>query len=681
MTQEKYVERTFMKYSSDDIALDRAGEMVLLSCNEALARGAIEAGVRVAASYPGSPLPYVMDNLAIAASAYPEMHVQWSTNEKTAYEVTLGASMAGVRAFCPMKNVGMNWIMDPLASSQLNGTSGLVIVVADDPGAETTQNEQDTRYLAMFTEIPVLEPSTMQEVKDFTAEAFELSERLMIPVVLRVMERLGYGREPVVLGPIKHEVRKREARYVWNTAWNLPWPERAAAARHKRFHGEVSRDIEEMVGSLPKADAVEKAVDELSFNVLQMSKGAKLGIIAAAMTYPPLVEALDILNAVKEVSVLKLGVTYPLPRKKVERLLAETETVLVVEEIDPVIEEQARSISADMASHARILGKLTGHLPYSGEIGRNLIGKTVGDLLGKEFRPKVNRERIEKGKRLRLDLRAEAIARPCPGCPEFAAIFALKMAAKDLEIYQNLHVYGDDGCSGLSLSRLLGGQNSGSISMGAGGGIASGNYHAGLKDPVVQVIGDSAFLHAGIPGLINAVYNRADLFMLILDNRTTGMTGHQPHPAAFGITATNQPTKTLDIIDLVKAIQVDRMEVVDPYDYKATFDVMKNTFTQNGVRVVISRRTCAVIAQRQQGGSDAKLDTNLPTIDREKCKSWSKGECNVCLDDFGCVAIMGRENDKLGIRSPEIDWSVCVGCQVCISKCEHEAIAQFRGEK
>jgi indolepyruvate ferredoxin oxidoreductase alpha subunit len=217
--------------------------------------------------------------------------------------------------------------------------------------------------------------------------------------------------------------------------------------------------------------------------------------------------------------------------------------------------------------------------------------------------------------------------------------------------------------------------------MGAGGGIASGNYYAGLKDPVVQVIGDSAFLHAGIPGLINAVYNRADLFMLILDNRTTGMTGHQPHPAAFGITATNEQTKTLDIVDIVRAVQVDCLDVTDPYDYKSTFEVMKRVITEKGVRVVVSRRTCAVIAQRQKGGSDAKLDTNLPTIDREKCKSWSAGECNVCLDDFGCVAIMGRENQKLGIRSPEIDWTVCVGCQVCISKCEHEAIAQFRGEK
>ena len=297
MAEEKYVQRTFMKYSSDDIAQDREGETALLSCNEALARGAIEAGVRVAASYPGSPLPYVMDNLAIAASLYPEMHVEWSTNEKTAYEVTLGASMAGVRALCPMKNVGMNWIMDPLASSQFNGTSGLVIVVADDPGAETTQNEQDTRYLAMFTEIPILEPSTMQEVKDFTAEALELSERLKIPVMLRVMERLGYGREPVVLGPIDHQVRQREASYTWNTAWNLPWPERAAAARHKRFHGEVTPDIEEMIGALPNTKALEEAMEGLPINVLQMNRGAKLGIITAAMTYPPLVEALEILDA------------------------------------------------------------------------------------------------------------------------------------------------------------------------------------------------------------------------------------------------------------------------------------------------------------------------------------------------------------------------------------------------
>jgi len=605
---EKYAKRTFMKYSTADIGKDAEGETRLLSCNEAIARGAIEAGVRVAASYPGSPVNYVIDNLVNAAALYPSMHVEWSANEKCAFEVALGASLANLRSLCILKQVGFNWVVDPLVNCVVRGPHGLVLVVADDPGAETTSGEQDSRYLTKFVEMPLLEPATMQEVKDFTALAFDLSDELRVPVMVRILERMAYGRGPVVLGKILHRLRERKAHISNEDPWSVggKFPRLTDMGMsliyghtnlcHMRFYGEANRELEDMVGKLPKLSEMIKAIERFPHNKLILRDKTKVGVIACAEAYNQTMEALKILGMSEEVSILKLATTYPLPETLLKELLAKMEVVLVVEEIRPFVEEQVRSIAADLEKHARILGKLTRDIPISGELDRNTLGRTLGRILGKGFKPKSSPERIKIAQDILGELNILEAARSCPGCPEHAGLFALKMKAKELGI--DIIGVNDDGCHSLSSQPPLEIETV-SVTMGAAIGSALGIAHSGVKDKkVVAFMGDSTFFHAGLPELVNAVYNKTNLLIVILDNKSTAMTGHQPHPGAFGITATGEPTKLIDIAEICRAFQVDYVGVADPYDYKQTRAVFEEALKAKGVAVVVVRRTCALVAIR-----------------------------------------------------------------------------------
>jgi indolepyruvate ferredoxin oxidoreductase alpha subunit len=684
---EEYAARTFQKFASEDIGKDAPGHTLVLSCNEAIARGAIEAGVRVAAAYPGSPLTYVLENLAIAARLYPSMHVEWSTNEKCAFEVALAASMAGVRGITALKNVGMHWLLDPLVACTVAGPRGLVMVVGDDPGAETTMHEPDTRYVAMYSELPVLEPSTCQEVKDFIPLAFELSESLWVPVYVRVTSRLGYSREVVEFGSINHEIREREAHfsrdivnlYRWCCTKALPFPYNQQVVRHLRFHDEARPDIEQLVGSLPKAKAIQEAIDAMPENRLTLKEGAKIGVITAGLAYGAVMEALDVFGIADAAAVLKLAASYPLPLPLVDRLLREMETVVVIEEIEPFIENQVRSRTAGMKDHATILGKVTGHLPYSGEVERNTVGQLLAELMGREFSIPVSAEEEEpRDAMLRDEVRVDKVQRMCPGCPSFAAIYTLKKVCQDLEIADQVIVTGDDGCHALSAVEPLEFEQVIS-SMGAGLGISNGFSHLGMKEKIVAIIGDSTFFHAGLPELVNAVYNKSNLLLLVLDNRTTAMTGHQPHPGGFGITATGERTKTLNIEDFARASKADFVDVVNPYNYEQTYDILKAALAREGVSVVVARRVCALVAQRQIGRR--LLSRTQSRINRETCLSWKDGSCHICLDDFGCLAMVANENTPLGIRSPEIDLEICAACKVCAKMCPHNAIEEVEVPK
>lgn len=605
---EKYAERSFMKYSTADIGKDAEGETRLLSCNEAIARGAIEAGVAVATSYPGSPVNYVIDNLVNAAALYPSMHVEWSNNEKCAFEVALGASLANVRSLCILKQVGFNWIMDPLVYSVIRGAHGLVLVVADDPGAETSSGEQDSRYLAQFAEMPILEPATMQEVKDFTALAFELSDELRVPIMVRILERIAYARGSVVLGKIQHRIRERKAHISRKDPWSVggKFPRLTememtmttghSNQSHKRFYNEATQELEDWVGATPKLNEIVKAVERFPHNKLTMSDRARVGVIACAGAYIQTMEALKVLGMPDKVAILKLATSYPLPETLVKELLAKMEVILVVEEIRPFVEERIRSMSADMDKHAKIVGKLTGNIPVSGELDRNTIGRALSRILGKEYKPKASPERIKIREDLLAELNLRDAARPCPGCPEYAGLFALKMKAKELGI-ETIGL-NDDGCHSIATQPPLEIENI-PLTMGAAIGAAQGVAHSGVKGKkIIAFTGDSTFFHAGLPELVNAVYNKANMMIVILDNRTTAMTGHQPHPGAFSITATGESTKLLDIAEICRAFQVDYVAVTDPYDYKQTLAIFEEALNVNGVAVVVVRRTCALVALR-----------------------------------------------------------------------------------
>nr|MDO8134097.1 indolepyruvate ferredoxin oxidoreductase subunit alpha [Candidatus Njordarchaeum guaymaensis] len=643
--ESEYVERTFRKFVSEDIARDAPGEVVLLNGNESISRGAIEAGISVATSYPGSPATYILENVAAAAKQH-RIHAEWSTNEKVAYEVAFGAAAAGAKALFACKNVGMNWIMDPLINSVTLGLKGaLVLAVVDDPGADVTTDEQDSRFLAMFTEIPILEPSSPQESKDMTLEAFRISEQIKIPVMVRPIRQLTYARGNVKLGPINAKTVSKldkSMRYVCGIGM-------VVSARHAMFHSKTFRQLEAFV-------------EETPLNEVKLKGREKLGVITAGLCYAYMIEALKRLDVSEdEIAWLKLGVSYPLPREKISNLLQSVDKVLVIEEVEPFIENQVKAIAADLQKHATIYGKKTGHLPV-GELDVHQVSKVISAFLRVELRSEVPKEHITKAKTIASALPFRSPGAFCPGCPHIASLYSLKMTAEKL-FRNNYNIHGDIGCYQLAILPPYSFVDT-CLCMGAGLGIGSGVYFSGAPGKNIVTLGDSTFLHAGIPGLINAVYNRADLTLVILDNRTTGATGHQPHPGAFGVTATGEETKQLDIAEIVKALKVDMVRVVDPYNVKETCAAFEDALGKKGVTVVVCRRVCAVVAERQRGGLGVYKPQKYQ-VDQNMCST-----CGICVDRFGCPSIIQAE--KQG--KPAIDESTCFGCGVCAQICPTEAI-------
>jgi indolepyruvate ferredoxin oxidoreductase alpha subunit len=643
--ESEYVERTFRKFVSEDIARDSPGEVILLNGNEAISRGAIEAGISVAASYPGSPATYILENVAAVAKLLG-IHAEWSTNEKVAYEVAYGAAAAGARALFACKNVGMNWIMDPLINSVTLGLKGaLVLAIVDDPGADVTTDEQDSRFLAMFAEIPILEPSSPQESKDMTLEAFNMSETIKIPVVVRSLRQLTYARGNVKLGSIKGKSVPRldkSMRYVCGIGM-------VVSARHSMFHAKTVRKLGDFV-------------EETPLNKLKLKGGERLALITSGLSHAYVVEAFKRLDLNEdEVAWLKLGISYPLPKGKVSKLLRAVDKVLIVEEIEPFIENQVRAIAADLEKHATIYGKSTNHLPV-GEINTHEAAEAISELMGLELRPMVTKEHVVKAKVIASTLPFRSPGEFCPGCPHIASLYSLKKTAERL-FKKDFNIHGDIGCYQLAVLPPYMFVDT-CLCMGAGLGIGSGVYFSGAPGKNIVTLGDSTFLHAGIPGLINAVYNKADLTLVILDNRTTGATGHQPHPGAFGITATGEETKQLDIAEIVKALRVDLVRVVDPYAIEQTCEAFEEALTQKGVSVVICRRVCAVIAARQKGGLGA-YKPKVYQVDPDLCT-----RCEECVARFGCPSII--QTEKKG--TPVIDESTCFGCGVCTRICPAEAI-------
>jgi len=654
-----YAHRTFDKYAGLDILKENPGEVCVMSGNEACARGALEAGVAVATSYPGSPTTYILDNLSYAAQKFG-FHAEWSTNEKVGFEVALGAAMVGKYAMHITKNVGMSWIMDPLINQKgwiFHG--GLVIAIGDDPEANTTSVEMDCRQLAMAAEIPVLTPSTHQEIKDYTFEAFRMSERLGHVVMVELTRVLCYGRGMVTLGEIDHETRNRAAS---NDRDPIHWTcnvspeylgENLAYNRHKKFHS---------TGGL--WDQMHEESDNFKGTELNL-KGKKYGIISSGVPALAAREAVEELGESEEISFLQLGMAYPLPYKKVTQLLESVETVLVVEEVEPVIEMLVRDISSDIKDHGRIIGKKSKHIKVCGSIDSSEVTQALVKIMGK----KDFKDKFTPARRAQFEaMREEIVHRPqgyfCPGCPELAGIYAAKRVAKKL--YKNeWFSHGDIGCYEHAHSQPWNFMQS-VLCMGAGPSLGGGNYYGGLKNKIIANLGDSTFFHAALPAMVNNVYNHNDITYLIHDNRCTASTGHQPHPGAFGITAMDEPTKLLSIEEICKAFQVDYVGVCNPYDLKETMKVIEEAYTTPGVSVVVSRATCAVLAERQMGGK-AKARLPLYAIDEEKCLFYTKGKCLACVQELGCPAIM-KMGDNL-----YIDPVNCFGCGMCSQMCPAKA--------
>ena len=565
--------------------------------NQAIARGAYEAGVKVSSAYPGTPSTEISENIV----KYDEVYAEWAPNEKVAMEVAIGASIAGSRSLVSMKHVGVNVASDPLFSfSYIGVNGGLVLVAADDPGIYSSQNEQDSRMVARAAMVPVLEPSDSEEARVFTKLAYELSEKYDTPVMLRTTTRLSHSQGVVNL---EDRVELEDKPYERNMRKNVMMPA-CAIERHKYVEERLNRMAE----------------DACTMDINKVYMGdTKIGVISSGIPYQYVKEVLP------EASVLKLGLVNPLPKKLIMDFASKVDKLYIVEELEPVIEEQVKSW------------------------GINAIGKEIFTVQG-EYSANMLRKAI-LGQDLDLDEPNQVPARPpilCPGCPH-RSVFSTLSKLK-------IHAAGDIGCYTLGAVAPLNVIDT-TVCMGASISVLHGMEKAKGKDFIknwVAVIGDSTFLHTGVNSLMNMVYNKATGTVIILDNSTTGMTGHQEH-SATGKTLKGEPTYAIDIFNLCKAMGIENVYEVDSFDIKELEDTIKREVARDAVSVIIAKSPCALLKSYVPKGKCV--------VDDEKCKR--SGTCLVP----GCPAMTKRDGHII------IDETMCNGCGLCMKKCPFDAIS------
>lgn len=616
--------------------LEQVGKTVLLMGNEAVARGAVEAGISFASAYPGTPSTEIVETLARYANVLG-IHVEWSTNEKVAFEAAYGAAMSGVRALTCMKHVGLNVAADPFMSSAYTGVrGGFVIVTADDVGMWSSQNEQDNRWYGLHAFIPVFEPYSPAEAKELTKEIFDFSENFEHPVILRTTTRISHARGPVQLGklrkPVWGEFTKNAERWVI-----VP-----AHARKLRLK------------LLKRWSKIEEAVNNFPFNRIE-NPGSKKVIIACGITYGHVVDVLREMDKTNDVTLLKLSSTVPVPRKLVVKAVEDAEEVLVVEELEPIVEDKVKAILQEEGISAKVHGKDI--VPRAGELTLNKVADFLVKFLNvsKQSVPWLGTHQ---------EVSIEVPPRPptlCPGCPHRATFFALKKAVSKLKMKP---VYlGDIGCYTLGVNPPYRVQDT-CIEMGGSIGAANG-LAVTTKQPMIAIIGDSTFFHAGIPPLINAVYNNTPFLTIILDNRTTAMTGHQPHPGT-GMTASGGPAKILRPENIAKSIGVEYIDVVNPFKLdeaaEKIAEALKFVEEKRKPAVIVSSRKCALLVISDARRKNIKIP--VYRVNLEKCTA-----CTRCYNVFACPAIQVLEDGKA-----YIDPMLCAGCGDCAQVCPVQAI-------
>jgi indolepyruvate ferredoxin oxidoreductase alpha subunit len=590
--------------------------------NVAIARGILEGGVQVVAGYPGTPSSEIIDTLAGREDR--DYHIEWSVNEKVAMEVAVGAAWAGVRSVVTMKHVGLNVAADPFMTLAYAGTKGgLIAIVADDPSCHSSQNEQDTRRYAQFALVPCFDPSTPQEAKDMLPYAFEFSEKFEIPVIFRPTTRISHGKSDIELGEIPVGKPAPNFEKLLDRWVMLP---KNARLRHTHL--------------LSIQQPIEDALAESPWNSLELNPDAKLGVIGAGIASVYAKEALVELGL--EVSFLKIG-TYPVPRKLIFELLNTVDTVLVFEELEPVVEEQVKMIAQEAGLDVSVLGKANGFVPREGELDVSAFLEALGKVFDLEI------ESEPSGTALELAPRPPAL---CAGCSHRATFYSMKKVFGKDAIYPS-----DIGCYTLGIQS---GTVETTLCMGSSISIASGIYHAGEKRPICCSIGDSTFFHTGMNSLLNAVFNKADITVTILDNRITAMTGHQPNPGV-GFTVTGEPTVQVSLAELCKAMGAGFVSVVDPYKLEETQEAFKAAKEFKGTAVVIARQPCVISGKR------AGIRKILYTVDPEKCEG-----CKQCVK-FGCPAVEFDEENKCATIT-----ALCSGCGVCAQICKFEAIREAK---
>ncbi|KOA18429.1 2-oxoacid ferredoxin oxidoreductase [Clostridium homopropionicum DSM 5847] len=572
----------------------------LLLGNEAVARGAYEYGVTVATAYPGTPSTEITEYIA----KYDNINVEWSPNEKVALEVGIGASIAGARTIVSMKHVGLNVAADPLMSISYPGVNaGLVVAVADDPGQHSSQNEQDTRYFGIAAKVPVVEPSDSEECKEFLGQALKISEEFDTPVILRLSTRVSHSQSIVEI-KAKGEYHLKD--YDQNPNKYIVAP--AVAKKRRVVAEERLRKLEEF------AEITD--LNKVEYNNLN------IGIITSGIAYQYSKEVMP--NA----SYLKLGLSYPLPKNKITEFVNRCDKVYVVEELEPIFEEKIKSWGLKV-------------------IGKEII-PTIGELSPEIIRKAILNETLEG---VEPDFSKKVPGRPpvlCPGCHHRGVFYILKKLG--------LHASGDIGCYTLAAFAPLNSMDT-SICMGASVGMALGFEKARGKDfakKSVAVLGDSTFIHSGITGLIDVVYNKGNTTVIILDNSITGMTGHQENPAT-GYTLKGEPTVAIDFEAIGRAVGIKRIRTIDAFDIENLEKIIKEETAAEEPSLIITKRPCMLLKRANMVKKSLK-------IDKDACKG-----CKACMK-IGCPAIAFKNNKA------EINSILCVGCDLCTKVCKFNAI-------
>jgi indolepyruvate ferredoxin oxidoreductase, alpha subunit len=628
------------------IAQDAPGKTILLMGNEAIARGALEAGVKVCAAYPGNPSSEIIGSLASAAETM-DLHVEWSVNEKVAMEVVAAASFAGLRGLCSMKQNGLNVASDFLLNLNLSGTEGgLVVVVADDPGGISSTNEEDSRLFAKIGDLPLLEPATFQEAKDMTRWAFSLSEELRLPVMLRSVTRVSHARGNVRLDPLPRPATKARFDLSRPRLAFPPFPS------HKALHQKLER-AGTLVASSP-------------FNVYRGPEKPELLLMTSGSGWMYSLEAVINLGVQDRVGLLKLGTTWPLPKNLVLQHLKQAEKILFVEEVDPFLENNVKELFAQHCMDLglkRFYGKASGAMPSAGEINPEIVSSALQKMLNVRYEPRPE-EYAKRAHEAAAELVPARALGFCAGCPHRATYWAVKQALT-LDGREGF-VLGDIGCYGLGTGPSGFSQMKSIHAMGSGAGLAAGFGQLerfGLSQPVLAVCGDSTFYHAAMPALVNARYNGANFVLLLLDNSATAMTGFQPHPGT-GRTATGKEAPVLDLKAICESLGA-KVQVTDPFDLAASTDAMlKFLQDRDGVKVLILKRECALVRSKKQ-----KKLYQVEVI-KERCLGETCGCNRLCTRVFKCPGLYwDRSTGKAGI-----DEAICTGCGVCAEICPTSAI-------
>lgn len=595
-------------------------EKKLVMGNEAIGLGAVRAGVRMVTGYPGTPSTEILETIAKQNDG--SIHVEWSTNEKAAMEVGAGAAYAGARTLVTMKQVGLNVASDPLMSLAYVGVKGgMVIVSADDPGPISSQTEQDTRHFAQFSKLPVFDPSSPEEAYLMIADAFEYSEKYQTPVLFRPTTRICHACVSIELLP-KIEVPKPEG-FIKDTMRWVIFP-RLSYQNHIKIEAR-NVELSEVFSSYP-------------MNRLRKGSGRK-GVVSGGVSYAYTSEVID-----GNIPFLKIGTPHPFPERLAKEFLEDLDEVLVLEELDPVIEKELLQIAGKYHLDVKICGKLTHDTKNAGENSVESIRGDLNRFLGVEDDKKEGGGELDRAPA--LPVRPPVL---CAGCPHRASFYAVKKAMRGKKAVFS----GDIGCYTLGNAKPLDMVDT-CLCMGADVTIAQG-LHIIEPDAVnFSFIGDSTFFASGITGVVNAVYNQTDIVLVVLDNSTTAMTGHQPHPGT-GVTMMGDVAAKISIENILRGIGLTWIETVDPLDLDKAVDAVKRSAGEKGVRAIIFKSPCIAVSK----------PGTLYEVKQDACT-----KCKVCITQLGCPAI--AVNDGVVVIEP----SLCYGCGLCSQVCPSGAIGE-----